>query len=199
MIDEVRVYHRALDANELARHASAESAPIDPEGSGPVFRVSFDQDDARDLSGFGNHGVLAGAKPVHGRKGGGMSFIGTAAPSSLSLVDRLWTRDTPFYVRAMVLADDRLFIAGPPDLIDEEDTFDRIMKGDPSVTTELAAQEKALSGEAGGLMHAVSARDGEVLGQYRLPAPPVWNGMAAVHNRIYISTTQGAVICLAGE
>ena len=34
-----------------------------------------------------------------------------------------WSRQTPLYVRAMVLTDKTLFIAGPPDIIDEEQVF----------------------------------------------------------------------------
>ena len=183
----------------MARHASSMVIPREAEGLRPVFYASLDQDDARDESGFRNHGTVSGAKPDEGQSGRGMRFTGRATGTGLSLVDRKWTRDTPFYVRAMLLADDRLFIAGPPDLIDEERMFDRIMQGDATVSSELAAQEKALAGHQGGLMRAVSTRNGDVLGEYRLPAPPVWNGMAAVPNRIYISTTQGMVICLAGE
>ena len=69
-------------------------------------------------------------------------------------------------------------MAGPPDLIDEEDTFERLVKRDPQVQAVLAEQDKVLNGSKGALLRAVSAEDGQSLGEFSLPSLPVWDGMA---------------------
>ena len=71
-----------------------------------------------------------------------------------------------------------LFVAGPPDLIDEEETFTKLTKGDPEIQKLLARQDAALNGAAGGLLWAVSATEGKRLVQIKLNAPPIWDGMA---------------------
>ncbi len=102
-------------------------------------------------------------------------------------------------VRAMVKANDKLFIAGPPDLIDEEDTFQRTMARDPNLASQLIQQDDALAGKAGGLMRVVSAADGSTLAEYQLDALPAWDGMAAASGRLYMSTTDGNVICYGAD
>ena len=41
-----------------------------------------------------------------------------------------------------------------------------------------------------------AAADGEKLAEYKLPAPPVWDGMAAARGRLFISTVNGDIICM---
>ena len=66
---------------------------------------------------------------------------------------------------------------------------DRIDPDDPWATFD---------GRGGGLLRAVSAADGKKLAEYKLNAPPVWNGMAAAGGRLYLATTDGKVLCLGG-
>jgi len=54
----------------------------------------------------------------------------------------------------------------------------------------------AMDGKKGGILWAVSAADGEKLAEYPLDAPPIFDGMAAANGRLYISTTDGNVVCL---
>jgi hypothetical protein len=110
------------------------------------------------------------------------------------LVHHDWTQDLPLLVRAMVLADQTLFVAGPPDLVDEEQAF-RAMN-DPLVDTKLDKLADALDGKAGGLLWAVSTADGQRLSELPLASPPVFDGMAAAAGRLYISTQDGSVVCL---
>lgn len=56
----------------------------------------------------------------------------------------------------------------------------------------LAAQD---SGK-GGLLWLASARDGRKLAELKLQAPPVWDGMAAAGGRLYVSCTDGRLLCL---
>jgi hypothetical protein len=105
----------------------------------------------------------------------------------------LWSQSVPLHVRAMVLADKTLFVAGPPDVIDEEQAFDRA--GDPSIQAKLAEQSDALEGRKGALLSAVSASDGKKLAEYNLESLPVWDGMAAAGGRLYLATEKGEVLC----
>ena len=102
-------------------------------------------------------------------------------------------------VRAMVKADDTLFIAGPPDVIDEERIFERIMSRDPVVAKKLHDQNEALLGKQGGLMRAVSAKNGTIIAEYELASLPAWDGMAVANGKLYMSTTDGSVVCYAEE
>ena len=110
-----------------------------------------------------------------------------------------WATDVPLLVRAMVKAGDTLFIAGPPDLIDEEETFKRIAKDDEGVALDLKAQDAALRGEHGALLRVVAAGSGEKLAEYKLEAPPVFDGMAAAGGRLYVACTDGSVVCMEGK
>jgi hypothetical protein len=46
-------------------------------------------------------------------------------PEQPPAIKLTWSQEIPLHVRAMVKADETLFIAGPPDLIDEEAVFGR--------------------------------------------------------------------------
>ena len=85
-----------------------------------------------------------------------------------------WSRGVPLVVRAMVLAKDTVFVAGP--------------RG-------IGEGEKATRGA----LQAVAARDGATLTELPLDAPPVFDGMASAYGRLFICTTAGDVLCLAAE
>jgi len=91
-----------------------------------------------------------------------------------------WTKEPPLLVRAMVLAGETLFVAGPPD------------------GGELADLPAALEGKRGGLLQAVSTADGGKLAEYPLDAPPVFDGLAAARGRLYLVAQDGKVVCLGG-
>ena len=65
--------------------------------------------------------------------------------------------------RAMVLPDRKIFVAGPPDLVDEEQAFRKI--DDPDTQQQLARQATALDGAEGGLLWVTSASDGTKLAE----------------------------------
>ncbi len=118
--------------------------------------------------------------------------------ADLSAAGFKWRKEgLPLHVRAMVLAGKTLFIAGPPDVVDEKQAFSR--PDDAAVQTKLREQAAALEGRKGALLWAVSAADGKKLGEYRLESPPVWDGMAAANGRLYLSTMDGRVLCYAGR
>jgi hypothetical protein len=111
-------------------------------------------------------------------------------------IEHIWTQTVPLLVRAMVLCDGTLFIAGPPDSVDEEEALSRI--ADAQIENQLAEQEAAFKGLRGGALWAVSAANGEKLAEYELTSPPIFDGMAASRGRIYLSTTDGKVLCFQG-
>jgi hypothetical protein len=119
------------------------------------------------------------------------------------LKDRLapklhWSvKHPPLHVRAMVLAGDSLFIAGPPDVLSEDDAFDR--PNDPQVVAKIAEQDAAYQGKHGALLLAVSATKGNRIFQLDLSAPPVWDGMAVADGRLFISRKDGRLSCLGAE
>jgi len=82
-----------------------------------------------------------------------------------------WEKAVAIQVRAMVLADKVLFVAGPQE-----------------------SDEKQ-----GALLMAISASDGTELAQYRLDSSPVFDGMAAAYGRLYVSMNDGSLLCLGKE
>jgi len=193
LVDEVSVYHRALNAEVIAEHASAiGQAAIDKTDL--VLRLSFDKGDAADLSGKSNNGKVDGAVAVEGKFGRAMKFTGRGGAALGFEVEHDWTVDVPMFARAMVLAGRTLFVAGPPDLIYEPQIFRQI--GDPQIMPKLAEQTAALKSRKGAMLLAFSAGEGRELARTDLESPPVFDGMAAANGRIYISTVDGEVLCL---
>ncbi|MFH1266885.1 MAG: hypothetical protein ABIK89_14240 [Planctomycetota bacterium] len=109
-------------------------------------------------------------------------------PEPVPLKNR-WETELPFYVRAMVVAGDTMFLAGPPELTKT--------KGPGEEALILANPEEAVAawrGKKGGLLWTVSAADGKKLTEYKLDAPPVFDGMAATAGRLYLALTDGSLL-----
>jgi hypothetical protein len=106
-----------------------------------------------------------------------------------------WTQQLPIHVRGLVLADRTLFVAGPPDVVDEEDSLRTF--ADPATQEKLAQQEAALAGQQGSLLLAVSAADGQKLTEFRFDSLPVFDGLAAAGGKLYLATTDGRVVCFS--
>ena len=119
-------------------------------------------------------------------------------PSRLSAADERWSLQKPKLIaRGMALANKVLFVAGPPDLLDEEAAVSRRSEAD--VQKQIEEQDAALNGKKGTLLWALSATDGKLLAELELDACPVWDGMAAAGGRLYIATVDGKVLCLAPD
>ena len=88
-----------------------------------------------------------------------------------------WERRLGIRVRAMALADDVLFAGGP--------------------NAETGVWSVDHEKDAGAVVMVVSASDGSELGRCPLESSPAFDGMAAAYGRLYISTEDGAVVCLA--
>jgi outer membrane protein assembly factor BamB len=88
-----------------------------------------------------------------------------------------WQIRPPIRITAMTAAADTLFIAGPPDTVDPKKPL------------------AAFDGQAGGILWALSTADGARLAEYRLDAPPVWDGLIAAGGRLYLAAADGHVLC----
>ncbi len=78
----------------------------------------------------------------------------------------------------MVLAGDKVLLAGFIDAIDPKDPWARI------------------EGRQGGELRMISVPDGKPLVRVNLESTPVWNGMAAADNKVFISLKNGKLICM---
>ena len=107
-----------------------------------------------------------------------------------------WKVDKPdIQVRALVVAGKTLFVAGPPDVVDEEKAF--FTMNNSETIARLKEQNELLKGKDGARLWAVSTRDGKRLAEYRLDSLPVWDGMIAADSRLYLTTMNGEVKCFA--
>jgi hypothetical protein len=118
--------------------------------------------------------------------------------AQLSAVDCKWLGEQPpLLARAMVLAGKTLFVAGPPDVVDEKEAWGRFLE--PEIREKLDAQVAALEGRRGAVFCAVDAADGAKRAEQRLDAMPVFDGLIAAEGKLYMATTDGRVICLAPD
>ena len=95
---------------------------------------------------------------------------------------RSWTVGLAMRPRAMVRADNCLFIGGMPD---------RPVPKPPS-----PPGNTAFEGKTGGLLYIVSCGDGRTLARVKLESAPVWDGMAAARGRLYVATRDGRLVCM---
>jgi outer membrane protein assembly factor BamB len=103
----------------------------------------------------------------------GMGYSRSAPPR--------WFDWVPVRVKAMVLAGDKLFMAGSPDVLNPEDPM------------------AAFEGKKGCNLWSYNAENGEQKEKYSLNKLPVFDGMIAVENRILMSAKDGSLVCLKGK
>ena len=206
LIDELALYYRALSAEEIRDRSIVANARSAKDAA---LVCSFDKGDARDDSGNAIHGVVSGLDAGKGKNGGALWFHKALAKGKEGKTDGKktgkkdngtfvqfdWTRYVPVVTRAMAMSGETVFVAGPPNFINEEYAFERLTQKDPAIQEELANQDASLNGERGGTLYQVNVNSGEVAGDFKLDRPPVWDGMAIAHGRIFVSTTDGRVQC----
>jgi hypothetical protein len=93
----------------------------------------------------------------------------------------MWRLNIPITGKAIAMADSVLFVAGEPMKFD-----------DPTYENYVAAY----NGRLGGRLLAISASDGKLLDEYKLNAPPAWDGIAIANKHVYIALENGTVQCL---
>ncbi len=88
-----------------------------------------------------------------------------------------WKIKIPVRASAMLAAQSTLFVAGTPDVVPADDPW------------------AAIEGRKGGVMWVVATDTGKKLAEYKLDAPPVWNGLATAGKRLYMTCKDGKVLC----
>jgi len=96
-----------------------------------------------------------------------------------------WSVDEPIQPRAILLAGDRLYLAGWEDGIHIEKITGRVKGGKKP--------------ERANRLWVYSAEDGMRLAEYPLSAEPVWDGIAAARGRLYVALKSGQILCLGEE
>ncbi len=132
-------------------------------------------------------------KPPKGQTPAPASTV--ASPPNARIVPT-WAQDVPLLARAMALAGGTIFVAGPPDLVEEEASLKTF--ADPGTQAKLAEQAAALEGKRGAILLAVSAADGKKLAEIKMDSVPVHDGLIAAGGRLFCASIDGKVICLAG-
>jgi hypothetical protein len=79
----------------------------------------------------------------------------------------------------MVLAGKTIFVAGPPQ--------------------EALTSLPAFQGKEGAILGAYDTKDGKLIKSLKLESLPVYDGMAAADKRLFISTTDGKILCLGAK
>ena len=100
----------------------------------------------------------------------------------------LWSKNYPILARAMCKAADTIYVAGPRDVLEEKNRdYDK----------EKAREQVAhWQGEKGSVLLALSAKDGSQIASTNLDAVPAFDGLITAGRRLYMTTTDGRVICL---
>ena len=137
--------------------------------------------------------VNAGSEQKAVKKGG--KRVGSRTRSVTRFVPD-WSDNISVQINSMVLTDNAIFAAGPPDVEDEEESVKTLL--DAETQKKLAEQSAAFEGKRGALLVAVSQADGKKLAAYRLDFVPRFDGLIAASGRLYVSTLGGEVLCLSG-
>jgi outer membrane protein assembly factor BamB/SAM-dependent methyltransferase len=101
----------------------------------------------------------------------------SSRPDQIRTKPAKWTKRIPMRVRAMVLADRTLLLAGPRDEIPADDPLAH------------------LEGRRGASLWAVSTRDGKKLAEYKLTHQPVFDGIAAADGALLIVLDSREIVC----
>ena len=84
--------------------------------------------------------------------------------------NKIWEKEVSVRFRAMVLAKDKLFAIGPPDIVKPDDPCS--------------------------ILCVYSVSNGTKLKEYKMNSIPVWNGMSAANGKLYISFKNGTIVCM---
>jgi hypothetical protein len=116
----------------------------------------------------------------------------------LSALNYHWVNEQPdVMAKAMVLANDRLFIAGPRHVADEKQLWGH--SNEKVFQEKMAEQAAWLQGKYGGYLQIFSKQDGTKLAEYRLQCAPAFDGLIAAGGSLYMVTQDGSVLCFQGR
>jgi hypothetical protein len=116
----------------------------------------------------------------------------------LSALSYNWIHEEPdIMARAMVLANDRLFVAGPRDVADEKKMWGR--SNEEVFQEKMSEQAAWLKGKHGGFLQVFSKTDGEKLAEQKLECLPAFDGLIAASGSLYMVTEGGSLLCYRGR
>jgi hypothetical protein len=116
----------------------------------------------------------------------------------LSALDYNWIIEEPeILAKAMVLANDRIFIAGPRDVADEKEFWGR--SNEKIFHEKMSEQADWFKGKHGGIMQVFSKKDGRKLAEKKLAYLAAFDGLIAASGKLYMATECGSIICYAGN
>ena len=95
--------------------------------------------------------------------------------------NKIWHEKLPLRVHAMVLTRENLFVSGVPDVIDPNDPL------------------ASFEGRKGASLVALQAETGKMLSEFKLDAPPVFDGLVAADHGLYLADRAGHVLCFTGH
>jgi outer membrane protein assembly factor BamB len=97
-----------------------------------------------------------------------------------NMTNRIWVKHSDIQYRAIVLADQALYLAGWDDVDLSDDPF------------------APIEGRNGGKLVEISTEDGSQIVSYDLEAPPVFDGMIAANGKIYVVLMNGKILSFTG-
>ena len=116
----------------------------------------------------------------------------------LSAVDINWVHEEPdVMAKAMVLAGNHLFIAGPRDVADERQLWG--LSNEEVYQEKMKEQAEWLEGTRGGVMQVYSKTDGTKLAEHELECLPAFDGLIAAAGSLFMATEDGSIVCFRGE
>jgi len=103
----------------------------------------------------------------------------------------VWQTKAPVLATGLVLAGETLFASGAPDVFDE--TTPGARNEEPEILKAMQFQASALQGREGGVLFALSKRDGGIAAKYEIDAPTVFDGLVAANGSLYMALKDGTV------
>jgi hypothetical protein len=190
-VDSETIFHYGPDRyNPRQTHYQAfainrDTSPVRPEAK-PQAKTFAKQNSPRPSAGEGQGVRAAGSETASKAEAkpkpkGHAKPKGKPGPAAPPQKRYQWTQQLPILARALLLAGDQLFLAGPPD----------VFKADDPVAS--------IEGRTKGALIVISTADGKLLAEYPLENPPVFDGLAAAGGSIYMATTAGKVLRLGIE
>jgi len=129
--------------------------------------------------------VPAPEAPPTGKKGKGGREGGKNARSAK--LGYAWSNDCPLHVKAMVLAGDKLLVAGTKDILRTEDM----------TRQAIARQSDILDSNDEQYLWIFAKNDGGKLAELKLDSEPTYDGMAVAYGCVFIATESGELHCFA--
>ena len=132
----------------------------------------------------GEKGYLLYSHTLHHDDSLGQPYFDFWAEAHWSLINQTkllayrWANYVPVRGKAMALAGDQLYLAGPPDIVDPEDPHG------------------AFEGRKGGVLRVISSETGRTMEAYKLDSPPVFNGIATAQDMVFLTLKNGDLVCL---